>query len=232
MSRVSLTRTNLAAPVTTPVVGLWVFNTNTTTGLNAVTANNVYMWNGSSWEPYSSTDDILTRISPDDFFMKSPTDLSLTSATLTSFNAGTLIPVPWETSSVAIANPTYVTFNADLQGFTIKKSGFYEISGFINYNPKINSTSSKTALRLVLQVNKLGVWTDRIAVNSTFEEMATNTVQTITIPFDIIKLDAGDQFRFVITKPNTGGNTDHASTAGITSITGDFRKSFRITFIN
>ena len=232
MTRVNLTRTNVAAPITSPKIGLWVFNTNATTGLNAVTANNVYMWSGAAWEPYSSTEDIQVRISPDDFFMKSPTDFSLTGTILANFNASSLIPIPWETSSITIANPSYIALNSDLQTFTVNKTGFYEISGFVNYNPKINSTSSKTALRLVLQVNKAGKWTDLIAVNSTFEENATNTNQTITIPFDIIKLDLADQFRFMITKPSGGSNVNHASTSGITSITGDFRKSFRITYIN
>ncbi|WP_231464368.1 MULTISPECIES: hypothetical protein [unclassified Pedobacter] len=232
MSRVSLTRTNLAAPVNLPVSGLWVFNTNTTTGLNAVKGNNVYMWNGSAWEPYSSTLEIQTRISPDDFFMKSPTDFLMSGVALTGFNTGLLVPVPWEAGSVAISNPTYVTLDANLESFTINTSGYYEISGFLNYNPKINDNNSKTALCSILQINKLGVWTDRIGINSTFEEMATNTVQTITIPFDIIKLDAGDKFRIVITKPIIGGNVNHTSTAGITSIVGDLRKSFRITYIN
>ncbi|WP_316734940.1 hypothetical protein [Pedobacter aquatilis] len=232
MTRVSLTRTNLAAPVISPVAGLWVFNTNETTGLNAVKANNVYMWNGSAWEPYSSTLEIQTRISPDDYFMKSPTDFLLTGTALSNFNSGSLVPVPWETGSVAISNPTYVTLNANQESFTINTTGFYELSGFLNYNPKISSNNDKTALRLVLQVNKLGVWTDRIGINSTFEEMATNTVQTITIPFDIIKLDAGDQFRFMISKPSSGSNTNHGSNAGITSVINDLRKSFRITYIN
>lgn len=232
MSRVMLTRTNLEAPITSPKVGLWVFNTNTTTGANSVTANNIYMWTGSLWEPYSSSADIQVRLSPDDYFMKSPTDFLMPSSTLSSFNNSILVPFPWETSSIAIDNPNYVALNSDLQSFTINKTGFYEISGFINYNPKISSSSSKTALRLVLQVNKLGIWTDRIAVNSTFEEMATNTVQTITIPFDIIKLDQGDQFRFMITKPISGSNTNHGSSAGITSTATDLKKSFRITFIN
>lgn len=232
MPRVSLTRTNLAAPVTSPSTGLWVFNINSTTGANAVTANNVYMWSGSAWEPYSSTADVQLRLSPDDYFMKSSVDFLLNSTALANFNNSTLVAVPWEISSVAIANPSYVELNADLETFKVNKTGFYEISGFINYNPKISSNSSKTALRLVLQVNKSGVWTDRIAVNSTFEEMATNTVQTITIPVDIIKLDQGDQFRFMITKPSAGSNTNHGSNAGITSIIGDLRKSFRITFIN
>ncbi|WP_421945005.1 hypothetical protein [Pedobacter sp.] len=153
----------------------------------------------------------------------------MSSSALSSFNGSTLVPIPWETSSVVISNPAYVVMNTDLQTFTINKTGYYKLSGFINYNPKISSSSSKTALRLVLQINKLGIWVDRIAVNSTFEEMATNTVQTVTIPFDIIKLDANDQFRFMITKPSAGSNTNHGTSAGITSITGDLRKSFRIT---
>lgn len=231
MPRINLTRTNVAAPVTSPATGLWVFNTNGTTGANAVQINNVYMWSGAAWEPYSSTEDIQTRISPDDYFMKSITDFLMPTVSLLTFNNSLLVPIPWETSSFAISNPDYVVLNSDLQTFTINKSGFYDISGFLNYNPKINSSSSKTGLRLVLQVNKLGIWTDRIAINSTFEEMATNTIQTITIPFDIIKLDKDDQFRFMITKPS-GSNTDHGSNAGITSGMGDLRKSFRITFIN
>lgn len=231
MTRVNLTRTNLAAPVVSPQVGLWVFNTNTTTGANAVTANNVYMWSGSAWEPYSSAADIQVRLSPDDFFMKSPVDFLLSGTPLTNFNAGTLVPVPWETSSIAIANPGYIMLSANLESFRVNKSGYYEVSGFINYNPMINSASSKTALRLVLQVNKSGIWTDRLAVNATFEHNATNTVQTLTIPFDILKLDEGDQFRFLITKPSTGNNANHGTNAGISSIVGDLRKSFRITYI-
>ena len=46
MPRINLTRTNVAAPVTSPATGLWVFNTNGTTGANAVQINNVYMWSG------------------------------------------------------------------------------------------------------------------------------------------------------------------------------------------
>ncbi|RYG17462.1 MAG: hypothetical protein EOO07_11070, partial [Chitinophagaceae bacterium] len=214
MPRVSLTRTNLAAPVNTPKIGLWVFNTNTTTGANAVAGNNIYMWSGTAWEAYSSSSDIQVRLSPDDFFMKSSNDFLMSSTTLTSFNSSTLIPVPWEASSIVITNPTYVNLNADLETFKVNQTGFYEISGFINYNPKINSSSSKTGLRLVLQVNKNGSWTDRIAVNATIEEMATNTVQTVTIPFDIIKLDQNDAFRFMITKPDLGSNTNHSANAG------------------
>jgi len=231
MTRISLTRTNVAAPVSSPATGLWVFNTNATTGANAVSANNIYMWSGVAWEPYSSKEDIQTRISPDDYFMKSSTDFLMSSILLLEFNSSILVPVPWEISSVAISNPDCVVLNSDLQTFTINKTGFYDISGFLNYNPKINSSDDKTGLRLVLQVNKLGIWSDRIAINSTFEEMATNTVQTITIPFDIIKLDKNDQFRFMITKP-AGSNTNHGSNAGITAVVGDLRKSFRITFIN
>ena len=68
-----------------------------------------------------------------------------------------MIPIPWETSSIVISNPAYVVMNTDLQTFTVNKTGYYELSGFINYNPKISRSSSKTALRLVLQVNKLGI---------------------------------------------------------------------------
>lgn len=234
MTRVALNSATDVSTIISPKVGLWVYNTQTTSGANPVKANCIYMWNGTVWEAYSSSNDVQVRLSPDDFFMKSPTDYLMSGLTLTSFNSSLLlIPVPWETSSIAITNPTYITLNGDLQTFTVNKSGSYDISGFLNYNPVISSTSSKTALRLVFQVLKFGVWTDVTTVNSTFEQMAANTVQTITIPFDVVKLDAGNQFRFVITKPiGSSTNTNHGTNAGITSVTGDLRKSFRISFIN
>lgn len=233
MTRVALNSAVDVSTILSPKIGLWVYNTQTTSGANPVKANCIYMWNGTIWEAYSSSSDIQMRLSPDDFFMKSPTDYLMSGSTLTSFNSSVFIPVPWETSSISIANPTYITLNGDLQTFMVNKSGYYDISGFLNYNPVISSSSSKTALRMVFQVFKLGVWTDAITVNSTFEEMATNTVQTITIPFNVVKLDAGNQFRFVITKPiGSSTNTNHGTNAGLTSITGDLRKSFRISFIN
>ncbi len=49
MNRVSLSATNVAAPITSPAEGLLVYNTNSTTnGPNEVTPG-VYMWDGAKW---------------------------------------------------------------------------------------------------------------------------------------------------------------------------------------
>lgn len=50
ITRVALTGTNDLSTIPTPTAGLLVYNTQTTTGTNAVKANEIYFFNGTQWK--------------------------------------------------------------------------------------------------------------------------------------------------------------------------------------
>lgn len=80
--RVALTATNIAAPITTPQESEMVFNTNTTSGANAVYPG-YYYWNGSRWIMVGQTPPIDSVSITDDVTISSLTYTPVSGTTLT-----------------------------------------------------------------------------------------------------------------------------------------------------
>ncbi|MCH7403726.1 hypothetical protein ACFOUP_11140 [Belliella kenyensis] len=232
--RVSLSSITQGSPIASPVTGLWVYNTQNTTGVNGVTANRLYVWNGSSWEKYVTLQELIAYLSPLDYYLSATSTFLLSSTNLSNFNSmSSVVPIPWATGDVLITNPGYVERLNDTE-FEIKTTGYYDFTGFINHNPKISSTSSKTGVRLNLQrsTNSGSTWTNIASTMYTMERRATNTPHSITIPFDLTLLQAGDRIRMSFTKA-VSGDTNHGSNAGIEPTTANNTptRSLRITYL-
>lgn len=239
LPRIALTATDIAAPVISPIQGLWVYNTQTTTsGTNDVIANKLYMWDGSTWDKYNTLDEILSYLSPRDYYLSAPSNFNMNSTQLSTLNNTTLtatVPIPWENSEVIINNPQYFTKLNDTE-FQVLQSGYYDITGFINYIPRISSTSSKTMLRINFEVSTNGgaTWTSPVSTLYTFERRATNAHHSISLPFDVLYMDENTRFRITLKKPGGSSNTNHGTNAGIEPTTSGAtpRRSLRVTFLS
>lgn len=240
LNRVSLTGTNDITTIANPIAGLMIYNTATTIGANAVVANNIYIWNSDlqRWERYFSRDEISEFIIPSNFYIRSLTDQIISS--LASFNTGTAVSVMWQPSDLVVANADIVVLDTNNISFTIEKSGVYDITGFFNYNPQLSensstrtTTSNQTDVVFQLQrsVNGGSSWTTVNAVTTTIGRGIGNTFTSTSFPSTTVRLNEGDKLSFSVSR-NIGVNRiNHNNNAGITSASGQAKKSVRISYV-
>lgn len=135
--RVELSATNVGTPITSPAIGLMVYNTvNAGTSPNNVITNRFYSWNGSAW-------DQLAIVEPGEFIphiTAIPTASGLNQSfqdsdpdTVINFNA---------------LNVDDSSFNLTTDTYTIPKDGTYRFSMTLKYTLTGNSGTNNFTLSI------------------------------------------------------------------------------------
>lgn len=224
--RVSLTSTLDHTTISSPIEGLLVYNISSTSGINEVKENNVYKWDGTKWDRYYSRETLTEFLKPNNFYLRSSTEQTMTGTTLSDFNSGTYIPITYLPSEITIANDTQVQLINSTE-FEIQQDGIYDIAGFFNYLPNV-ATSSSSSISFMIQINKGTGWTATTVATKAIEWSSGDTYQSIALPSTILTLNNGDLVRVVMLKP--AGLTNHGNYAGIIG-SGMSTKSFRISLL-
>lgn len=148
----------------------------------------------------------------------------------TSFNAGTPIVVSWQTSDFIINNITF--FDEDNNEFEILDEGYYEVSGYVNYQPKYSGDFAGLNTIIQYKLSSGTTWQELSLARKIFTEQPTATV---IIPNATIRLKSGDKIRMILAKPSGIGQdhgTINSSLWGIKRPTGgNFSKGLKIEAI-
>lgn len=216
MPRVNLLNSGDVTTIPSPAVSLTVFNLqNAGTYPNNVEANRYYSWDGSKWVDLSDMDLVRRLLLPQVFFSQVEEAQFLSSADLTTINAGNPLVVTFPNNSVSINTGNHITLNNNI--FTVNTAGSYEISGYIGYIPRIDNLidapiSTKTNIEYNIQVSKAnGAWNTVGTTTAVWGLAAGGYVRTLIIPpVSIDNLQSGDRFRAVILK-SMGVNHGSAS---------------------
>jgi hypothetical protein len=173
-------------------------------------------------------------------------DYAAGGTTTANFNKGGLnnaIVVNWRQADMQtnnITTPDYVNST-----FTINEAGFYEVSGFIIYDPNTNLSVSAVAdiaiptkflvgLNLAIQVQPNGsaAWTNIAASRLLWTGAAVvGNSSTVSVPPILKRFDVGDKIRMVFYRPSDTFGLPHGErgTWGITYVAGiDFVKGIKV----
>lgn len=164
-------------------------------------------------------------------FVQSEIETNYSGAQVTSINAGDPIVVSWSSSEIITNN--IMDFSTVDNSFVVKEDGFYEVSGFLNYNP--NSTfptyfpearnydreHTIAGVNGTVQVQIKGTtnWIDLASARVLFAGAAVQgTASTIVIPPAVRNLKKGDKVRMIFKRPAATFGLSHGS-SGSPSIT-------------
>jgi hypothetical protein len=168
---------------------------------------------------------------------------SPTTAKLNSGGQDNAIVVEWKQADMQTNNimtPDYANST-----FRINDAGFYEVSGFIIYDPNTNITLNAltdvanpekflVGLNLAIQIQKggAGAWTNIAASRLLWTGAAVaGNSSTVSVPPILERFDAGDKIRMVFYRPSKSFGLEHGKhgTWGITFVNGiDFIKGIKV----
>lgn len=133
-------------------------------------------------------------------------------STITTFvNNGNPLIVTFNDSDLVIN--TISTFDSSTNEFIITKSGLYEVSGYVNYQPSSNG-SNYAALNVIIQHQTIGSnsWDELSLSRMIFTGYSMKDItSTIVVPSAAMRMNAGDKIRMVLRKP-IGDNHGNYST--------------------
>ncbi len=223
LPRVALSGSNDTTTIPNPARGLLIINTaDSGTYPNEVLANEYYYWDGFHWERLVLKSIVDVAVKPRIFYVESNSVQNVPASAINFTVANDfryVVATFTNTTPVSIGN--IVTLNPD-SSFTVNKSGLYDFSGFINFNP-MKSTGS-AFLNLVIQISTDGglSWTNSPALTRTaWGENVSSYLKSATIQSFPVRLDKDTKFRLAFFSPfpnsdfgNTGitpyvGTTDH-----------------------
>ncbi len=241
MPRVALSNITDIVTVPNPAVGLLVYNTTASATDSAITANTYYFWNGVRWMDLATSETIRSRIFPQ-MFITGNTGSQLLDKT--AFNNGTPQIVNFSSTAtgamnVNVGNRVSLANN----NFRILSTGYYEIAGYVGYNPWVPTTCNKISteatcvagLDFILQrsTNNGSTWV-QIAKSSTMWGVGTGdrNRSVIVAPFTIL-LNQNDLVRAVVAKGTTANHGTTGNNLNIESGTGlQYSRLLRLQKIN
>ncbi|MCH7403725.1 hypothetical protein ACFOUP_11135 [Belliella kenyensis] len=206
--QVNLTSAVDVSTIPNPVAGLMVYNTqNAGAGSNAVQANNYYYWDGSRWQKVINTLEVKDLLLPQVFFVKETAAQTFSGTNLNTLNNGQDVVVTYSQANVIVNNGNHVTLNNNQ--FLINSTGDYEVSGYINYNPRTGSSSlTNIIFRIQVSTNGGTTWQTRLQSTGVFGEPMGNFSRTVINSPMVLSLNQGDRIRCTVLK-TTGA--DHGS---------------------
>lgn len=136
--RVALQNKTDVLTVASPAVGLLVFNTTTSTTDSDIIANTFYFWNGTRWTDIATSETVKSKLFTQLFIVGNTGNQNLDKV---AFNNDTPIVVNFSSTATG-------AMNVDVGGrvslsnnnFKILSSGYYEIAGYVGYNPWVTTT--------------------------------------------------------------------------------------------
>lgn len=208
LPRVALQNRTDTSTVANPAAGLLVFNTTDSSTDSAITANTYYFWNGVRWMDISTSDQVKAQIFPQMFITGNTGSQGLDK---TSFNNGNPIVVNFSsTASQAMNVNVGGRISLANNNFRILSTGYYEIAGYVGYNPWVPTTCTTrateatctAALDFIVQrsTDSGSTWT-QIAKSSTMWGVGTGdrNRSVIVAPFTV-QLNQNDLVRAVVQK--------------------------------
>jgi hypothetical protein len=217
--RISLLGTNDITTIPNPSNGLFVYNTLDAGSFpNQVSANSFYYWNGIHWEKLMPTSSVEKAVKPRIFYIQGNDTQTFTASDINS--ASGAAPSNLVTFTTPLINAgTAITFNAGNSTFTAAVSGIYEISAFVNYNPKATTSGVPTSsfqkrayLNLMIQksTDNGSTWTNTIGSRTAWGNDGGGELKTAILLGTPLQLNQGNQIRLVIINPfNSTSNNDH-----------------------
>jgi hypothetical protein len=241
LPRLNLTGRNDATTILNPANGLLVVNlTANGTGTNAVVGNSIYYWQNSVWQKFTTLAEITVYKQSNQYVMRSTTTQPFTSTQVNNINASESyeIPVIWSSSEISIDNPNDVELLTTNETFRIKTDGNYRILSNYSFNPlrsvsADNSNYTYVAFTVMKSTNNGSTWTAVAGSVMPYDIGVSNQLQTIIIPRTILRFNANDRIKVVITKPGGTATPNYGANSGILKkATEDYTKYLRITRLN
>lgn len=241
MPRVALSNITDIITVANPATGLLVFNSTASATDPAITANTYYFWNGVRWMDLATSETIRSRIFPQMFITGNTGNQPLDRA---AFNAGTPQVVNFSSTAtgamnVNVGNRVSLANN----NFRILSSGYFEIAGYVGYNPWVSTTCTTVATEgscvaaldfIVQRSTDNGVTWVQIAKSSTMWGVGTGdrNRSVIVAPFTIL-LNQNDLVRAVVAKGSAANHGTTNTNLNIESGTGlQYSRLLRLQKIN
>lgn len=241
MPRVALSNITDIVTVANPATGLLVFNTTNSATDSAITANTYYFWNGFRWVDLATSETIRSRIFPQMFITGNTGNQLLDK---TAFNAGTPQVVNFSSTAtgamnVNVGNRVSLANN----NFRILSSGYFEIAGYVGYNPWVPTTCTTVATEgtciaaldfIVQRSTDNGTTWVQIAKSSTMWGVGTGdrNRSVIVAPFTIL-LNQNDLVRAVVAKGSSANHGTTGNNLNIESGTGlQYSRLLRLQKIN
>jgi hypothetical protein len=216
MPRVNLLSNTDIVTIPSPAEGLLVYNLQDNSSDNtAVYADSFYFWDGSKWVDFGDIQMVKSILLPQVFFI---TDIYGQNTVLATSNINTQdVIVTYGTAEIVINTGENVEL-LDGQIFKILKSGTYEVSGYINYNPSI-TINQFTNVEYVFQLStdNGSTWVDAAKTTMVWGLGTGANSRTNSIAPMILNLTENNRLRCIVRKTN-GAN--HGSNAGIRASTG------------
>lgn len=235
LPRVSLLNNTDVVTIPNPAAGIVVYNLiNNGTGTNAVTQNTFYFWDGVKWIDLASMTSVKNELLPQVFSIVN-NHAQNTTANISSPQG---VVVTWQSSGVVLNSGNNITLNVSDNTFSINKSGRFDISGSINYNPIAKSIATPTDLEFIIQVssNNGGSWTDIAKSTSVWDNSTRGNSRTMIVSPMVVTLAQNDIIRCVVKSnygTHGGGNPDGSGSSQIYAGTGiTYSRALRIQYLN
>lgn len=221
--RVALQNKTDIVTIANPAIGLIVFNTTASATDTAITANTFYFWNGTSWTDVTSSESLRSKLFTQVFIVGNTGNQNLDK---TTFNNGTPIVVNFNsTASGAMNVDVGGRVSLSNNNFRILSTGYYEISGYVGYNPWVATTCTTqstestcvASLDFIVQrsTDSGSTWT-QIAKSSTIWGVGTGdrNRSVIVAPFTYL-FNANDLVRAVVVKGSTANHGSISTTSSL-----------------
>ncbi|RZL54674.1 MAG: hypothetical protein EOO93_19875 [Pedobacter sp.] len=209
-----------------PERGLIVFNTaNAGVSPNQVYANRYYFWNGAEWVSLPGFSAIEELIVPRVFYAKSAIAQSY------SFTNDSEILV-LSFGTIDMNTLSMITPSAG-NTFRVNKSGLYELSSYMNYNP--NGSSSNRALQnLIIQkgTSASGPWIPVAGARGNWGKGSASDFKTIIVPITAVQLVEGEFLRVITACPYPDGSSQQGTASIATTNNTPIAKSLNIRLID
>lgn len=221
--RIALTTSTDITTIANPAVGLLVFNTTASTTDTAIKANTFYFWNGTNWIDITTSENIRSMLFTQVFIVGNTGNQNIDK---TTFNNGTPVVVNFDSSaSGAMTANVGGRVSLSNNNFKILSSGYFEIAGYIGYNPWVATTCTTQAsesncvasLDFIIQRSAdNGTTWSQIAKSSTIWGVGTgDRNRSVIVPPFTYLFNENDLVRVVIAK---GSSANHGTISSTSSL--------------
>lgn len=201
-----------------PATGLMVYNltTSDTEDANQLFADHIYVWDGARWGDLADTQILKKLLLPQLFFCQEDDEQILSNSQQNTLNGGGNITVTFPSNSIVLNNGN--NFSLSDNTFRVNNGGKYEISGYLNYNPRVTSTGNSTNLvtKVLKSTDGGSTWAEIGQTISVWGEDVTSFSRTVVIPPYIVELNKNDRLRIAITKTYGNNHGNNGDDPGIT----------------
>lgn len=219
LPKVSLDGAADTETIPNPARGLMVYNLNEAgSEIDEVKADNIYLWDGARWNNLSDLELVKNTLLPPVFFAQATVAQTFTTTELARLNDGTGALVTFPNNSAMVNNGSHIELNSN--HFIIKSAGQYELSAYINYIPRLETSTGYSNLdfRIQLSRDNGSTWTTIATTREVWGRNLGQYYRSVIMPPSIIQnLNTGDRIRLMIARADNYG-TAHGSGGGTPAI--------------